>query len=230
MGEDARYQVAFPLRDGAAAELGRRKDSEHGPLARLPDYAAPQLCVAHGAAPIRSRQTHLKATPQTEYDRMSRDWKVLYHLTRHRVWYRRVAKQVTQPGHTFTVHMCGECRAAIWQARRKVFALLVLAVCMVVVIPRLAGVVGADLVGVLSVLGSLGVVVFAATRWPWIDDFSRASVSDDGAQLIYEQAHPDYARAALDGGGTVVATSPIESGRAYRSVWRKSGPSRWIFR
>ncbi|WP_221273816.1 hypothetical protein [Prescottella equi] len=49
----------------------------------------------------------------------------------------------------------------------------------------------------LSLFAGLGMLVITAASARWINEFARATVSEDGTRLIIDNPHPDYARVAV---------------------------------
>ncbi|WFR71727.1 hypothetical protein P9209_23625 [Prescottella defluvii] len=48
-----------------------------------------------------------------------------------------------------------------------------------------------------SLFAGLGLLVVTAASARWIHEFARTTVSEDGARLIIDNPHPDYADAAM---------------------------------
>lgn len=76
-------------------------------------------------------------------------------------------------------------------------ALLVVALFLLIAVPMALAESSQDGLVALSLFAGLGILVVTAASARWINEFARATVSEDGTRLIIDNPHPDYARTAV---------------------------------
>ena len=158
----------------------------------------PELCVAHGAPGTWSKRFRCYSRPMTDFDRKSRRSRLLHDFvfTSDR-FFRQVDRLATAYSATVTTHGCTECRRWVSRRHARSAALLLVAMLLLIAVPVALAESSQDgLVG-LSLFAGLGVLVITAASARWINEFARATVSEDGTRLIIDNPHPDYARAAV---------------------------------
>lgn len=158
----------------------------------------PELFVAHGQPGTWSRCFRCYSRPTTDFDRKSRRSQLLHDFvfTSDRI-FRQVDRLATAYSTTVTTHACAACRAWLRRRRARSAALLVVALLLLIAVPRTLAGSGQDGLVALSLFAGLGMLVVTATSARWINEFARATVSEDGTRLIIDNPHPEYARAAV---------------------------------
>ncbi|WP_175282014.1 hypothetical protein [Prescottella equi] len=192
-------QVAFPLRKGSDDELGRWKD--HAQVRKLMRFAAaptPELCVTHGEPATWSKRFRCYSRPTTDFDRKSRRSQLLHDFvfTSDRI-FRQVNRLATAYSTTITTHGCPACRGWLYRRRARSGALLVITLLLLIAVPMALAESSQDGLVALSLFAGLGILVVTAASARWINEFARATVSEDGTRLIIDNPHPDYARTAV---------------------------------
>lgn len=158
----------------------------------------PELCVAHGEPATWSKRFRCYSRPTTDFDRKSRRSQLLHDFvfTSDR-FFRQVDRLATAYSTPVTTYGCAECRRWLRRRRARSAALLVVALLLLIAVPRTLAGSGQDGLVALSLFVGLGMLVVTAASARWINEFARATVSEDGARLIIDNPHPDYARAAV---------------------------------
>ena len=158
----------------------------------------PELCVAHGEPGTRSRGLRCYPRPTTDFDRKSRRSQLLHDLvfTSDRI-FRQVDRLATAYSTTVTTYGCAECRARLRRRRARSMALLAVTLLLLTAVPMALAESSQDGLVALSLFAGLGMLVVTAASARWINEFARATVSEDGTRLIIDSPHPEYARAAV---------------------------------
>lgn len=205
--------MAFPLREGTEEELGRWISHRHVPrLMRFEVVPLPELCPAHGAPSVWSKQLRIWADPETDYHRKSRLRRILHDLgPGPRRLNRGIERAKTAPSVAVTAHGCRECTRWVWRRRAQTALLAIVAICLLTAVPRALVLASQHGLAQLSLIAGIIVLLFAAKSWNWLVEFSRASVSDNGTRLIISRAHPDYVRASLVAGAHLAPAASRDS-------------------
>ncbi|NKR50315.1 hypothetical protein GS545_13995 [Rhodococcus hoagii] len=112
-------------------------------------------------------------------------------------FFRQVDRLATAYSTTVTTHGCADCRRWLHRRRARSAALLVVALLLLIAVPRTLAESGQDGLVALSLFAGLGMLVVTAVSARWALEFARATVSEDGTRLIIDNPHPEYARAAV---------------------------------
>lgn len=158
----------------------------------------PELCVAHGETGTWSKRLRCYSRPTTDFDRKSRRSQLLHDFvfTSDRI-FRQVNRLATAYSTAVTTHGCAECRRRLRRRRARSAALLMVTLLLLIAVPRALAESSQDGLVALSLFAGLGMLVITAASARWINEFARATVSEDGTRLIIDNPHPDYARAAV---------------------------------
>ncbi|MDP8016213.1 hypothetical protein GS894_06875 [Rhodococcus hoagii] len=134
----------------------------------------------------------------TDFDRKSRRSRLLHDFvfTSDR-FFRQVDRLATAYSATVTTHGCTECRRWVSRRHARSAALLLVAMLLLIAVPRTLAGSGQEGLVALSLFAGLGMLVVAAASARWLLEFARATVNEDGARLIIDNPHPEYARAAV---------------------------------
>ncbi|MFM1723896.1 hypothetical protein ABEU20_002468 [Rhodococcus sp. PAM 2766] len=111
--------------------------------------------------------------------------------------FRQVDRLATAYSTTVTTHGCAECRGWLRRRRARSMALLLVALLLLIAVPMALAESSQDGLVALSLFTGLGMLVVTAASARWHLEFARTTVSDDGARLIIDKPHPEYARAAV---------------------------------
>ncbi|NLU83615.1 hypothetical protein [Rhodococcus sp. HNM0569] len=218
--EPGTVDVLFPLRAGTESEPGRWAGKEPAAtLMRLPAAHGPELCAAHGRAGTWSRRFRIYARPETEHDRKSPRRQILHDLVFSWTELGRVIKRIgTAPSTQWTFYGCSDCRA--WLRGHRIRALLRFAVSIFLMIglPLILGGTSLQVLGSILMFVGLFFFTYSAAKARWADQFTRATVSDDGDWLVLRAPHPDY----VVGARTTGADTRAEQG-SERPPWWKVG-------
>ncbi|MBM4638401.1 hypothetical protein GS448_01690 [Rhodococcus hoagii] len=111
--------------------------------------------------------------------------------------FRQVNRLATAYSTTITTHGCPACRGWLYRRRARSGALLVITLLLLIAVPMALAESSQDGLVALSLFAGLGILVVTAASARWINEFARATVSEDGTRLIIDNPHPDYARTAV---------------------------------
>ncbi|WP_146176523.1 hypothetical protein [Rhodococcus sp. OK519] len=110
---------------------------------------------------------------------------------------RQVDRLATAYSTTVTTYGCAACRGWLHRRRARSAALLVVALLLLIAVPRVLAESSQDGLVALSLLAGLGMLVVTVASARWLLEFARATTSEDGNRLIIDSPHPKYARAAV---------------------------------